>query len=503
VAQPATAKPDAKPGAKPDTAKPDTAKPNTAKPDTAKPDTAKPDTAKPVAKTEAKPAAKKTPKTAAKPAAEPAEPTEEAGEEGGEGRKEKRDKKKKKKKKEKQSERRDKIAARRREQLQRNEEYAWDKEKNAPEGVNPAIWKAPRTRRPWRLVEQAPLALDGEFPVAGGLSVQYANGQLLDWVTMEPLPGMHLRGLSDVTGKYSYANAVIQALLGIPALVQVIVSSPISSSRPILRSLTLLFDYFRNPACPDPEAEPVNAVHVLKRVLEEFEDWGGDPDPAELLQWLLMRLHEETRWERKVSLLKNWDESVIRRIVSGVLWLGNGFDGFDVLGAEVPENDTTVEAVLKELVHSDEAGEVFGLQHAPPVLTLYLKRTEEDENMDVNVYLSKSVSIPTTKREVLENIHYDLRVAIVEDGLKKSTFVKYDFMWYLFRDERISQVSWNDIVQHTQDVSILIFARRSSDLGRVELRLPCSPWEFWTSPPPPPDEVEENPGEGAEVPAFA
>ena len=29
--------------------------------------------------------------------------------------------------------------------------------------------------------------------------------------------------------------------------------------------------------------------------------------------------------------------------------------------------------------------QVFGLQHAPPVLTLYLKRTEEDENMDVNV----------------------------------------------------------------------------------------------------------------------
>ena len=41
-------------------------------------------------------------------------------------------------------------------------------------------------------------------------------------------------------------------------------------------------------------------MHATQEVLEEFEDWGGDPDPAELLQWLLMRLHEETRWERKV-----------------------------------------------------------------------------------------------------------------------------------------------------------------------------------------------------------
>merc|ERR1719197_2252854 len=99
---------------------------------------------------------------------------------------------------------------------------------------------------------------------------------------------MHLRGLSNPSGGHAYANAVIQALLGIPALVQVIVSSPISSQRPILRALTLLFDYFRNPACPDPEAEPVNAVRVIKSVLDEFEDWGGDPDPAELLQWLPM-----------------------------------------------------------------------------------------------------------------------------------------------------------------------------------------------------------------------
>ena len=29
--------------------------------------------------------------------------------------------------------------------------------------------------------------------------------------------------------------------------------------------------------------------------------------------------------------------------------------------------------------------QVFGLQHAPPVLTLYLKRTEEENNLDVNV----------------------------------------------------------------------------------------------------------------------
>jgi hypothetical protein len=266
--------------------------------------------------------------------------------------------------------------------------------------------------------------------------------------------------------------------------------------------LTLLFDYFRNPACPDPEAEPVNAVLVIKSVLAEFEDWGGDPDPAELLQWLLMRLHEETRWERKVSLLKNWDESVIRRIVSGVLWLGNGFDGFDVLGAEVPEHDTSVECVLKELVHSDEAGEVFGLQHAPPVLTLYLKRTEEDGNMDVNVFLSKSVSIPTTKREVLETIHYDLRVAIVQDGSQVSTLVKYDFLWYHFRNERVSQVSWNDVVQHTHDVTILMFTRRACDLGRVELRLPCSPWEFWTSPPPPPEHEDEDLEEDEETPAV-
>ena len=33
------------------------------------------------------------------------------------------------------------------------------------------------------------------------------------------------------------------------------------------------------------------------------------------------------------------------------------------------------------------------------------------------------------------------------------------------------------ILLYNIKVSILIFARRSSDLGRVELRLPCSPWE--------------------------
>jgi hypothetical protein len=355
---------------------------------------------------------------------------------------------------------------------------------------NRALSKAVRTSPYWEQMEQASLSLMDNFPVAG-MSAEYASGQQMDWVTMDPVSGMHVRGISDTTGSHSFATAVIQVLLGIPALVQIIVMSPISSKRPILRALTLLFDYFLNPACPSPEAEPVNAGCALQSVTAEFEAWGGDPDPAEFLQWLLMRLHDETRLARKISLLKDWDESIIRRVVSGILWVGNGFDGFDVLGVEVPQKDATVERLLKEMLHSSEEGEAFGLQHAPPVLMVSLSRTAEDDNLGVNVFLSKSVYIPITRGEVFETIHYDLRVAVVQDDAKVSTFVKYDMTWYNFQNERVSLASWNDVVQHTQDATILVFTRRASDLGRVDLRLPCSPCEFWTSPPPP-DQVDKD-----------
>jgi hypothetical protein len=327
-------------------------------------------------------------------------------------------------------------------------------------------------------------------------AVKYSSGRMLDVVSMDPLPGMCLRGLVAQPGRQdAYVNAVLQALLGIAPLVQVVVSCPISRSRPVMRALALIFDYFRNPATQQPEQEPVDAYPAFREVLKEFEDWGGEPDPAELLQWLLMRLHEETAWERKASLLQNWDESVVRRIVSGVLWLGQGFEGFDVLGAEVPAHDTTVEMLLRELVHSDAEGEVFGLQHAPPILTLYLNRGEDA--VESKCYITKTVCIPTTRREVLESVMYDLRVAIVHDDKhpeKVSALVKHDFTWYHFEGGTFVPVGWENVASRVRDVSILIFARRSAEIPRIELRLPCNAWEFWSKPPPKRDDdkiVEE------------
>ena len=42
--------------------------------------------------------------------------------------------------------------------------------------------------------------------------------------------------------------------------------------------------------------------------------------------------------------------------------------------------------------------EVFGLQHAPPILTLYLNRGEDA--VESKCYITKTVCIPTTRREV-------------------------------------------------------------------------------------------------------
>ena len=50
---------------------------------------------------------------------------------------------------------------------------------------------------------------------------------------------------------------------------EVVVSCPISRSRPVMRALALIFDYFRNPATQQPEQEPVDAYPAFREVLQD------------------------------------------------------------------------------------------------------------------------------------------------------------------------------------------------------------------------------------------
>ena len=51
------------------------------------------------------------------------------------------------------------------------------------------------------------------------------------------------------------------------------------------------------------------------------------------------------------------------------------------------------------------------------------------------------------------------------------------FARYHFEGGTFVPVGWENVASHVRDVSILIFARRSAEIPRIELRLPCNAWE--------------------------